>query len=88
MPGAGPAATAPVAAAAVQPPFACRSEWFGQFGDQPVQVVAGDAGEDRMGQGRTGFLDRHKSADRAARHRLDQVDTPGHINTPLLTPRS
>jgi hypothetical protein len=42
----------------------CRArggEWFGQFGDEPVQVVAGDAGEDRMGQGRTGLLDRHKS---------------------------
>jgi hypothetical protein len=24
-------------------------------------MVAGDAGEDRMGQGRTGLLDRHKS---------------------------
>ncbi|MGW3812181.1 hypothetical protein, partial [Micromonospora sp. NPDC005113] len=31
---------------------------------------------------------RHKSADRAARHHLDQADTPGHINTPLLIPRS
>ena len=86
--GAGPAVTIPVAASAVQAPFPGGCEWFGKFGDEPVQVVAGDAGEDRMRQGRTGLLDRHKSVDRAARHRLDQADTPGHINTPLLIPRS
>lgn len=88
MPGAGPAMAVPAASATVQPPFPGGAERVGQFGDEPVQVVAGDAGEDRMGQGRTGLLDRHKSADRAARHHLDQVDTPGLINTPLLIPRS
>jgi hypothetical protein len=41
--------TAPVAASAVQAPFPGRREWFDEFSDEPVQVVAGDAGEDRMG---------------------------------------
>jgi hypothetical protein len=59
--GAGPAVAVPVAASAVQAPFPGGCEWFGEFRDEPVQVVAGDAGEDRMGQGRTGLLDRHKS---------------------------
>jgi hypothetical protein len=48
-------------ASAVQPPFPGGVKRFGQFGNESVQVVAGDAGEDRMGQGRTGLLDRHKS---------------------------
>ena len=51
----------PVAASAVQASFSRGVKRFGQFGNEAVQVVAGDAGEDRMGQGRTGLLDRHKS---------------------------
>jgi hypothetical protein len=88
MSRAGQAAAVPAATAAVQSPFPGGVERLGQFGDEPVQVVAGNAGEDRMGQGRTGLLDRHKSVDRAARHCLDQADTPGRINTPQLIPRS
>src|SRR6266536_5712050 len=59
MPGAGPAPTVPAAAAPVQPPFPGGVKRCGQFGDKPVQVVAGDPGKDRMRQGRTGLLDRH-----------------------------
>ena len=59
MPGTGPALTVPLAASAVQPPFPGCGERFGQFGDEPVQVVAGDSSKDRMRQGRTGLLDRH-----------------------------
>jgi hypothetical protein len=89
MSGAGPPAAIPVTTAAVvQPAFPRGGERLGQLSDEPVQVVARNAGEYRMGQGRTGLLDRHKSADRAARRHLDQVDTPGHINPPPLVPRS
>jgi hypothetical protein len=34
---------------------------FCQFGNESAQLVAGDAGEDRMGQRRAGLLDRRKS---------------------------
>jgi hypothetical protein len=61
MPGAGPAAAVAVAASVAQPPFPGGLKRFGQFGDKPVHVFAGDASEHRMGQGRTGKLDRHKS---------------------------
>jgi len=66
MPSTRVAASFSSAPASVQPPFPGCVKRFGQFGDQPVEVVARDAGEDRMGQGRTGLLDRHKSTDRAA----------------------
>jgi hypothetical protein len=52
----------PLAAAVVQPGFPGGGEPGGQFGNKPVEVVAGDAGEHRMGQGHTGRFDRHKSA--------------------------
>jgi len=83
MSGAGPAVAIPATPAAVQPALPCGGEWLSQFSDEPVQMVARNAGEYRMGQGRTGLLDRHKSADRAARRHLDQVDALGHINTAI-----
>jgi hypothetical protein len=75
-------------ASAVQPSFPGVAKRFGQSGNESVQMDAGDAGEDRMGQGRTGLLDRHKSETVRALHRLDQANTPGRINTPQLIPRS
>ena len=86
--GAGPAVTVPLATSAVQPTFPRRAERCCQFGDKSVQVVAGDAGEDRMGQGRTGLLDRHKSETVRPVTVLIKPDTPGRINTPQLVPRS
>jgi hypothetical protein len=60
--GPGPAAPIPASAAAVQPAFPRGGERAGQFDNKLVEMVAGDPGEDRMGQGGTGRLDRHKSA--------------------------
>ncbi|GAA4733916.1 hypothetical protein GCM10023263_90770 [Phytohabitans rumicis] len=54
--------TVPATATVVQPAFPRSGERAGQFGHKPVEMVAGDPGEDRMGQGRTGRFDRHKSA--------------------------
>jgi hypothetical protein len=43
----------------VQPAFPRGGGRAGQFGNKPVEMVAGDPREDRMGQGRAGRLDRH-----------------------------
>jgi hypothetical protein len=59
--GVWPVVPVPVAASAVQLSFPGGCEGFCQFGNESVQVVAGDAGEDSMGQGRTGLFDRHTS---------------------------
>jgi hypothetical protein len=53
------AAALALTAATVQPPFPGGGKRDRQFGDEPVQMIARDTGEDRMGQGRTGLLDRH-----------------------------
>jgi hypothetical protein len=87
--GCGWVEPSPVAAAAtVQPSFPRGGERAGLFGNKPVEMVAGDPGEDTMGQGRTGRLDRHKSATVRPAAVQDQADTPGYINTPLLIPGS
>lgn len=59
MSSAGPAVALPAAATLVQPAFPGGGERIGQFSDEPVQMVAGDPGEGRMRQGRTGLLDPH-----------------------------
>jgi hypothetical protein len=72
-------------ATAIQAGLSGGGERVGQLGDEPIQVVAGDASKDRMRQGRAGLFDRHNQ--QTVRPATLSIKlTADHINTPLLSP--